>query len=35
MIRSATEEQDVVSEIERLTDGEGADLVFDPVSAPT
>jgi NADPH:quinone reductase-like Zn-dependent oxidoreductase len=31
----ATEEQDVVSEIKRLTDGKGADLVFDPVSGPT
>jgi NADPH:quinone reductase-like Zn-dependent oxidoreductase len=31
----ATEEQDVVSEIRRLTDGKGADLVFDPVGGPT
>jgi NADPH:quinone reductase-like Zn-dependent oxidoreductase len=31
----ATEEQDVVSEIKRLTDGKGANLVFDPVSGPT
>jgi NADPH:quinone reductase-like Zn-dependent oxidoreductase len=31
----ATEEQDVVSEIKRLTDGKGADLVFDPVGGPT
>jgi NADPH:quinone reductase-like Zn-dependent oxidoreductase len=31
----ATEEQDVVSEIKRLTGGKGADLVFDPVSGPT
>ena len=31
----ATEERDVVSEIKRLTDGKGADLVFDPVSGPT
>jgi NADPH:quinone reductase-like Zn-dependent oxidoreductase len=29
-----TEEQDVVSEIKRLTDGRGADLVFDPVGGP-
>jgi NADPH:quinone reductase-like Zn-dependent oxidoreductase len=27
----ATEEQDVVSEVKRLTDGRGAALVFDPV----
>ena len=31
----ATEEQDVVSEIKQLTDGKGADLVFDPVGGPT
>src|SRR5580693_1662659 len=31
----ATEEQDVVSEIKRLTDGKGADLVFDPAGGPT
>ncbi|HTB13408.1 MAG TPA: zinc-binding dehydrogenase [Bryobacteraceae bacterium] len=31
----ATEEQDVVSEIKRLTDGKGAGLVFDPVGGPT
>jgi NADPH:quinone reductase-like Zn-dependent oxidoreductase len=31
----ATEEQDLVSEIKRLTDGKGADLVFDPVGGPT
>jgi len=31
----ATEEQDVVSEIKRLTDGKGADLVFDPLGGPT
>ena len=31
----ASEEQDVVSEIKRLTDGKGADLVFDPVGGPT
>ncbi len=31
----ATEEQDVVSEVKRLTDGKGADLVFDPVGGPT
>jgi NADPH:quinone reductase-like Zn-dependent oxidoreductase len=31
----ATDEQDVVSEIKRLTDGKGADLVFDPVGGPT
>jgi NADPH:quinone reductase-like Zn-dependent oxidoreductase len=30
-----TEEQDVVSEIKRLTDRKGADLVFDPVGGPT
>ena len=31
----ATDEQDVVSEITRLTDGNGAGLVFDPVGGPT
>jgi NADPH:quinone reductase-like Zn-dependent oxidoreductase len=31
----ATEEQDVVSEIASLTDGNGAELVFDPVGGPT
>jgi NADPH:quinone reductase-like Zn-dependent oxidoreductase len=31
----ATEEQDVASEIKRLTHGKGADLVFDPVGGPT
>jgi NADPH:quinone reductase-like Zn-dependent oxidoreductase len=31
----ATEEQDVVSEIKRFTNGKGADLVFDLVSGPT
>jgi NADPH:quinone reductase-like Zn-dependent oxidoreductase len=31
----ATDEQDVVNEITRLTDGNGAALVFDPVGGPT
>ena len=31
----ATEEQDLLSEIKRLTDGRGAELVFDPVGGPT
>ena len=31
----ATGEQDVVNEITRLTDGNGAALVFDPVGGPT
>lgn len=31
----ATEEQDLLSEIKRLTDGKGAELVFDPVGGPT
>jgi len=31
----ATEEQDVVAEVKRLTDGKGADLVFDPVGGAT
>src|SRR5260370_40485489 len=31
----ATDEQDVVSEITRLTDGNGAALVVDPVGGPT
>src|ERR1700722_9045572 len=30
----ATEEQDLVREIKRLTDGNGAELVFDPVGGP-
>ena len=30
----ATAEQDVVSEVKRLTDGAGAELVFDPVGGP-
>ena len=30
----ATAEQDVVAEVKRLTDGKGADLVFDPVGGP-
>jgi len=31
----ATEEQDLVTEIKRFTDGKGAELVFDPVGGPT
>jgi NADPH:quinone reductase-like Zn-dependent oxidoreductase len=31
----ATEEQDVVGEVKRLTDGKGAGLVFDPGGSPT
>jgi len=31
----ATEEQDLVTEILRLTDGKGARVVFDPVGGPT
>ena len=31
----ATDEQDLVSEIERSTDGKGAELVFDSVGGPT
>ena len=31
----ATDEQDIVNEITRLTDGNGAALVFDPVGGPT
>jgi NADPH:quinone reductase-like Zn-dependent oxidoreductase len=31
----ATEEQDLVKEILRLTDGKGARVVFDPVGGPT
>ena len=31
----ATEEQDIASEIKRLTDSKGADLVFDPVGGAT
>ncbi|MDN7179232.1 zinc-dependent alcohol dehydrogenase family protein [Caballeronia sp. SEWSISQ10-4 2] len=30
----STDEQDVVAEVKRLTDGRGADLVFDPVGGP-
>lgn len=30
----ATAEQDVVAEVKELTDGKGADLVFDPVGGP-
>jgi NADPH:quinone reductase-like Zn-dependent oxidoreductase len=30
----ATGEQDVVAQIKRLTDGKGAELVFDPVGGP-
>lgn len=30
----ATGEQDVVAEVKRLTDGKGAELVFDPVGGP-
>jgi len=30
----ATAEQDIVAEAKRLTDGAGADLVFDPVGGP-
>ena len=30
----ATTEQDVVAEVRRLTDGKGAELVFDPVGGP-
>jgi NADPH:quinone reductase-like Zn-dependent oxidoreductase len=30
----ATAEQDLVAEVRRLTDGAGADLVFDPVGGP-
>ncbi len=30
----ATADQDVVEEVKRLTDGAGADLVFDPVGGP-
>jgi NADPH:quinone reductase-like Zn-dependent oxidoreductase len=30
----ATAEQDVVAEVKRLTDGKGANLVFDPVGGP-
>ena len=31
----ATEEQDLVAEVMRLTDGKGARVVFDPVGGPT
>ena len=31
----ATEEQDLVKEVERITDGKGARVVFDPVAGPT
>jgi len=30
----ATEEQDVVAEVKRLTGGKGAEIVFDPVGGP-
>ena len=30
----ATTEQDTIAEVKRLTDGRGADLVFDPVGGP-
>jgi NADPH:quinone reductase-like Zn-dependent oxidoreductase len=30
----ATEEQDLVTEVKRITDGKGARLVFDPVGGP-
>ena len=30
----ATKEQDVVAEVHRVTDGKGAELVFDPVGGP-
>lgn len=29
-----TEAQDLVAEVERLTDGRGADVVFDPIAGP-
>ena len=31
----ATDEQDIVSEVRRLTDNKGARIVFDPVGGPT
>jgi NADPH:quinone reductase-like Zn-dependent oxidoreductase len=31
----ATEEQDVVAEVIRITNGNGARVVFDPVVGPT
>ncbi len=31
----ATDEHDLVNEVKRLTDGKGAELVFDPVGGPT
>jgi NADPH:quinone reductase-like Zn-dependent oxidoreductase len=31
----ATEEQDLVAELKRLTDGQGVRVVFDPVAGPT
>ncbi|HZZ29465.1 MAG TPA: zinc-dependent alcohol dehydrogenase family protein [Pirellulales bacterium] len=31
----ATEEQDLIAEVKRLTDGHGARVVFDPVGGPT
>ncbi|HEY2826472.1 MAG TPA: zinc-dependent alcohol dehydrogenase family protein [Pirellulales bacterium] len=31
----ATEEQDLVAEVKRLTDGKGARVAFDPVGGPT
>lgn len=31
----ATEEQDLVAEVLKLTDGRGADIAFDPVGGPT
>lgn len=30
-----TEEQDLVAEVQRITDGQGARLAFDPVAGPT
>ncbi|MGH8524870.1 MAG: zinc-binding dehydrogenase, partial [Gammaproteobacteria bacterium] len=31
----ATQEQDVVAEVDKLTEGQGARVVFDPVGGPT
>ncbi|HZV98493.1 MAG TPA: zinc-dependent alcohol dehydrogenase family protein [Methylophilaceae bacterium] len=31
----ATEEQDLVAEVNRITDGKGARIIFDPVGGPT
>ncbi len=31
----ATQEQDVVAEVAKLTEGQGARVVFDPVGGPT